>query len=332
MGLSVQGPLEYLAEHRARVLVTLKTRDLTPNIFYSSAEHMNELDSDSIQLVVTSPPYPMIEMWDRLFEKLLHIPAGSFTTQAKPFELSHQFLDRIWSECYRVLEKGGILCINIGDATRTLGGSFQCYLNHARIAEQCQRIGFQSLVPILWRKPTNKPNAFLGSGFFPPNAYVTLDCEYILVFRKGAKRVLKPQDPLRYASQYSKAERDVWFSQTWDFRGERQNHAETAPFPEELPYRLIRMFSCLGDTVLDPFLGTGTTVKVARVLGRKGIGYEVNSSLKPLIEKNVESSSPRPEEVVDYLFRIYETSKDVPNILVSSRARNLRDKSLSSFR
>ncbi len=328
----MQGPSDYLTEHRTRVLTALKTIDLTPKVFYHSAEHMEELESDSIQLVVTSRPYPMIEMWDRLFEKFLRIPHGSFSEQVKPFELSHQFLDRIWSECYRVLGKGGILCVNIGDATRTLRENFQCYLNHAKVAEQCERLGFQSLVPILLRKPTNKPNAFLGSGFFPPNAYVTLDCEYILVFRKGAKRVLRPQDPLRYASQYSKAERDIWFSQTWDLRGERQNHAETAPFPEELPYRLIRMFSCLGDAVLDPFLGTGTTVKVARSLGRKGIGYEVNSSLKPLIDQNVDTSPPSPEEVVEYLLRIYETSKGASNILVTSKARNLRDKSLSSFR
>src|SRR5437660_9812894 len=262
----------------------------------------------------------MIEMWDRLFERVLNIPNGSFAQQTDAFELSHRFLDRVWSECHRVLDHGGILCVNMGDATRTLNGSFQCYLNHARVAEHCERIGFQSLVPILWRKPTNKPNAFLGSGFYPPNAYVTLDCEYILVFRKGPKRIVKPQDPLRYASQYSKMERDVWFSQVWDFRGERQNLAETAPFPDELPYRLIRMFSCLGDTVLDPFLGTGTTVKVARMLGRKGVGYEVNSSLKPFIMRNIEASPPRPEEVLEYLLRIYETSKDTPKLLVSSNA------------
>lgn len=328
----MQGPVEYLTEHRSRVLSFLEARDIAPRVFFHSADHMKELESGSVQLVVTSPPYPMIEMWDHLFETLLHLPPGTFTEQTNPFEISHQFLDKIWSECYRVLETGGILCVNIGDATRSIGGNFQCYMNHARIAVQCERIGFQSLVPILWRKPTNKPNAFLGSGFFPPNAYVTLDCEYILLLRKGGKRVLKPQDPLRYASQYSKAERDVWFSQTWDLRGERQNHAETAPFPEELPYRLIRMFSCLGDTVLDPFLGTGTTVKVARALGRRGIGYEVNSSLKPIIDRNVDSSPPHPEDVIDYLFRIYETSEDASRILVTSKNRNLRDRSLSAFR
>jgi site-specific DNA-methyltransferase (cytosine-N4-specific) len=327
----LQGPVEYLAENHARVLAALKTRDLTPTVFFHSAGEMRELDPESVQLVVTSPPYPMIEMWDGLFEKLLDLPRGSFSKQTKAFELSHEFLVRIWAECFRVLDKGGILCVNIGDATRTLAGSFQCYLNHARVAEHCERIGFQSLVPILWRKPTNKPNAFLGSGFFPPNAYVTLDCEYILVFRKGPKRIVKPQDPLRYASQYSKMERDVWFSQVWDFRGERQNHAETAPFPDELPYRLIRMFSCLGDTVLDPFLGTGTTLKTARTLGRRGIGYEVNPSLKPLIDKNVQLSPPNPEDVLEHLRRMYETSRDLPNLLVSSKGRRLEDKSLSSF-
>ncbi len=319
-------------EHREEVLAALETRDLAPKIFYHSAEHMKEVESGSVQLVVTSPPYPMIEMWDRLFEKMLDIPSDSFTKQEDSYELCHKFLDHIWSECYRILDKGGMLCLNIGDATRTISGNFRCYLNHARIVEHCEQIGFQSLVPILWRKPTNKPNAFLGSGFFPPNAYVTLDCEYILVFRKGPKRVLKPQDPLRYASQYSKIERDVWFSQTWDLRGERQNHAETAPFPEELPYRLIRMFSCLGDTVLDPFVGTGTTVKMARLLGRKGIGYEINSSLKHLIDKNVDPFPPSPEEVVDYLLRIYETMEKEPKVLITSKVCNLRDKSLSSFR
>jgi DNA modification methylase len=328
----VQGPVDYLRENQARVLATLKARDLTAQVFYHSAEDMKELGADSVQLVVTSPPYPMIEMWDGLFEKLLQLPKGSFSEQTKAFELCHNFLERIWSECFRVLDRGGILCVNIGDATRTFAGSFQCYLNHAKIAEQCEKLGFQSLVPILWRKPTNKPNAFLGSGFFPPNAYVTLDCEYILVFRKGAKRFVKPQDPLRYASQYSKTERDVWFSQVWDFRGERQNYAETAPFPDELPYRLIRMFSCLGDTVLDPFLGTGTTLKIARVLGRRGIGYEVNPSLKPLIDQNIQLSAPDPEDIIEHLRRMYEISRDIPSLLVSPKGRSLEDKSLSAFR
>ncbi len=321
-----------MTKHRGIVLAALEARDLTPRVFYHSAEDMMELDSDSVQLVATSPPYPMIEMWDELFEKVLHLPHGAFPKQGKVFGMCHDFLNRVWSQCYRVLDDGGILCINIGDATRTLAGSFQCYLNHSKVAGQCESLGFQSLVPILWKKPTNKPNAFLGSGFFPPNAYVTLDCEYILIFRKGPKRVAKAHDPLRYASQYSKMERDVWFSQIWDFRGEPQSHADTAPFPDELPYRLIRMFSCLGDTVLDPFLGTGTTLEVARALGRKGIGFEVNPALKRLIDQKVRFSRPNAEDVIEHLLRIYETSKDIPNLVFSPNTRNLKDRSLSSFR
>ena len=111
-----------------------------------------------------------------------------------------------------------------------------------------------------------------------------------------------------------------------------QNHEETAPFPDELPYRLVRMFSCLGDTVLDPFVGTGTTVRVATLLGRKGIGYEVNPSLRRLIEQSIQYSPPKPEDVIGNLLRIYEHSEGAPNLLVSSRARNLKDRSLSSFR
>src|SRR2546426_5348938 len=288
---------------------------------------MEELEPDSTQLVVTSPPYPMIEMWDRLFERVLNIQNGSFPQQTNAFELSHQFLDRVWSECYRVLDKGGILCVNVGDATRTLNGSFQCYLNHARVAEHCQRIGFQSLVPILWRKPTNKPNAFLGSGFFPPNAYVTLDCEYILIFRKGRKRALIPQDPLRYASQFSKRERDAWFSQIWEIRGAVQNHQETARFPDEIPYRLIRMFSCLGEKVLDPFVGTGTTVRMARALGRKGIGYEVNQCLRAIIDRSLSFTAPDPSDVLSRILSIYnrtDGSDSDASATVSSRERPLQ--------
>src|SRR2546426_1260948 len=288
---------------------------------------MNELDPDSVQLVVTSPPYPMIEMWDGLFERLLDLPRGSFSKQARAFELCHEFLDRVWLECLRVLDKGGILCVNIGDATRTFAGSFQCYLNHARIAEHCERIGFQSLVPILWRKPTNKPNAFLGSGFFPPNAYVTLDCEYILIFRKGRKRALIPQDPLRYASQFSKRERDAWFSQIWEIRGAVQNHQETAPFPDEIPYRLIRMFSCLGEKVLDPFVGTGTTVRMAMALGRKGIGYEVNQSLRAIIDRSLAFTAPDPSDVLSRILSIYnrtDGSDSDASATVSSRERPLQ--------
>jgi len=139
------------------------------------------------------------------------------------------------------------------------------------------RLGFSPLPYILWKKPTNKPNAFLGSGFLPPNAYVTLDCEFILPFRKGGLRRFPPHDPQRTASRFSRGERDRWFSQVWsDIRGvsQRSVAGRTGAFPSEIPERLIRMFSVEGDTVLDPFAGTGTTLWAALRWGRSAVGVE----------------------------------------------------------
>ena len=127
--------------------------------------------------------------------------------------------------------------------------------------------------------------AFLGSGFLPPNAYVTLDCEFILLFRKGKLRKFQPKDALRYESAFTKKQRDEWFSQIWSFKGTRQTASElerrTAAYPEEIAERLIRMFSVKGETVLDPFLGSGTTVKVAIENERNSIGYETDKNLLP---------------------------------------------------
>ncbi len=160
------------------------------------------------------------------------------------------------------------------------GGSFRIFLNHARVAEDLGGVGLTPLPYILWKKPTNRPNAFLGSGFLPPKAYVTLDVEFILVFRKGGPRRFPRGDGRRLASSYTRSERDEWFSQIWEVRGERQARPDlgrgTAAFPAEIPRRLIRMFSVLGHTVPDPFLGTGTTSAVAAELGRNSVGYEID--------------------------------------------------------
>lgn len=266
---------------------------------------MDEIDDESVHLVVTSPPYPMIEMWDELFKfinpkinelwKSLEDEDDEGKKEKiimKIYNLMHETLLPTWEEIYRVLVPGGIACINIGDATRKVNGVFRLFPNHAKIIENFERIGFVTLPYILWKKPTNKPNAFLGSGFLPPNAYVTLDVEFILIFRKGKPRKFKPKDPLRYASAYTKEERDKWFSQIWDdIKGDRQIHPKierrTASYPEEIPKRLIRMFSIIGDVVLDPFLGTGTTTKAAIELKRNSIGYEIDENLKPIIEEKI---------------------------------------------
>lgn len=299
----MQGPVEYLAAHHDEVLAALSRVDLTPRVHWHSSERMAEVPDGEAALVVTSPPYPLIEMWDAQLAAQTGLLPGEMAS-GKGFEASHALLARVWAECHRVLMPGGILAVNVGDATRAVEGDFRCVMNHVRVVEDCQRLGFQSLVPILWKKPTNKPTAFLGSGFLPPNAYVTLDCEFILLFRKGGSRRFAPKDPLRYASQFSKAERDAWFSQIWEVKGAPQDKVGTAPFPPEIPYRLIRMFSCLGDTVVDPFAGSGVTLQVARALGRRGVGYEVNEALRPFVEPHLAPEGP--EKVLAAVRSLYD--------------------------
>jgi site-specific DNA-methyltransferase (cytosine-N4-specific) len=218
----------------------------------------------------------------------------------------HNYLSKVWEETYRVLVDGGMACINIGDATRTVNRKFQLYPNHSRITEICEKIGFTTLPYILWKKPTTKPKykgkgAFLGSGFLPPNAYVTLDCEFILLFRKGSLRKFPPHDQTRYASAFSKSQRDEWFSQIWELKGTRQTVSQlerrTAAYPDEIANRLIKMFSVKGETVLDPFLGSGTTVKVAMQNERNSIGFETDQNLLPILTKKTGSNSCKDIDV-----------------------------------
>lgn len=257
-------------------------------IHIGNASQMAALDDASVELVVTSPPYPMIEMWDALFAKWAP-ESKCAMDDGDPdaaFEAMHQALDAVWSECERVLRPGGICCINIGDATRTTGGTFRLYPNHARTVQSVTSCGLHQLPGILWRKSTNKPNKFMGSGMIPPNAYVTLEHEHILIFRKHDKRTVDAsRRPQRYESAYFWEERNRWFSDVWtDVRGAAQSIGEghsdlrsrSAAFPLALPLRLIAMYSIAGDTVLDPFWGTGTTSMAAAMLRRHSVGYELD--------------------------------------------------------
>jgi len=162
----------------------------THQIYFKNATDLQELSNGSIDLMVTSPPYPMIEMWDEIFSK--QKPSIGKALRRKDgnqaFELMNRELDRVWKEVYRVLKDGGFACINIGNATRKIGEEFRLYSNHSRILEYCLKLGFSSLPEILWRKQTNAPNKFMGSGMLPAGAYVTLEHEHILVLRKGNKR------------------------------------------------------------------------------------------------------------------------------------------------
>lgn len=270
-------------------------------IHIADSANLAFLADSSVALVVTSPPYPMIEMWDDLFRQ--HAPGVNDALNAadgrKAFELMHKNLDRVWAEVFRVLIDGGFACINIGDATRKIGDQFQLYSNHSRILSECFRLGFAVLPVVLWRKQTNAPNKFMGSGMLPAGAYVTLEHEYILVLRKGPKREFRSEDDKRnrQKSAFFWEERNIWFSDIWDFKGTRQAlnnagaRARSAAFPFELAYRLVCMYSAKSDTVLDPFLGTGTTTFAAMASGRNSVGAELDGAFVPIIRDGLISFS-----------------------------------------
>jgi DNA modification methylase len=249
---------------------------------------------ESVDLVVTSPPYPMIEMWDDDFacqnpriKTALEKGDGS-----SAFEMMHNELSKVWENFKKAVKPGGIVCINIGDTTRRSGNNFRLYSNHTKIVEKFLELGFINLPNVLWRKPTNSPTKFMGSGMLPPGAYVTLEHEYILIFRKGNKKIFDTENKkvTRNESAYFWEERNIWFSDVWDLKGTPQKiyngvRDRSGAFPFELAYRLINMFSVKGDLIYDPFLGLGTTVFACIASGRSSIGTEIERGLIEKIKK-----------------------------------------------
>jgi DNA modification methylase len=255
----------------------------------------------------------MIGMWDTVFAAMDPETAAALASEdsGRAFELMHCCLDPVWHELYRVLVDGGIACINIGDATRTIGGDFQLFPNHMRIIKAAKEAGFSCLPLILWRKQTNAPTKFMGSGMLPPGAYVTLEHEYILIFRKGGKRdfTTEEEKSRRRRSAYFWEERNRYFSDLWDLKGTRQElpdppvdpnkgmpynnskqkRSRSGSFPFEIPYRLISMYSIIGDTVIDPFFGLGTTAAAAMSLCRNSIGCEVDNEMLSRYLKTIPS-------------------------------------------
>jgi len=281
----------------------------THQIFFNTAQKMKSIKSNTIALMVTSPPYPMIEMWDDCFiaqdQKIATLIKSN--QGMKAFNQMHVILDQVWKEVYRVLIPGGLVCINIGDATRTVGNQFSLYVNHARILSSLLSIGFNTLPDILWRKQTNAPNKFMGSGMYPPGAYVTLEHEFILIARKGGLRLFNQLSDKtnRRESAYFWEERNNWFSDVWmDIKGAQQRlfdknvRERSGAFPFSVPYRLINMYSVKGDTILDPFLGLGTTMLAAMTSGRNSIGFEIEEGLKESILLAAQSIQPFANEQI----------------------------------
>ncbi|MHC1591482.1 MAG: DNA-methyltransferase, partial [Candidatus Helarchaeales archaeon] len=202
-----------------------ETFSTTHEIRFQDSRNLEGIEDDSIDLVVTSPPYPMIEMWDELFTRLnpeIKIALENCSGQ-KAHHLMIEELNKTWKEIIRVLKEGGIACINIGDATRKLGNDFRLYSNHAKIIEYFEQAGMVVYPEIIWRKQSNKPTKFMGSGMLPTSAYVTQEHEYILIFRKGKARKFTAMNEKRYESAYFWEERNKWFSDIWfDLKGAEQ--------------------------------------------------------------------------------------------------------------
>jgi DNA modification methylase len=239
-------------------------------VYLGDSRAMTEVEGAGIDLVVTSPPY-----W--------HIKDYGVPGQLGYGQSLHEYLKdlyRTWRECFRVIREGGRLCINVGDqfARAAVYGRYKVIPLHAEFINQCEHIGFDFLGAIIWQKKTTmNPSGgavVMGSYPHPPNGIVEIDYEFILIFKKpGLSKKVTPE--IKAASKLTKAEWKEYFAGHWHFGGVRQVGHE-AMFPEELPRRLIKMFTFVGDTVLDPFLGSGTTVKSALELARNAVGYEIN--------------------------------------------------------
>lgn len=249
-------------------------------VINGDSRRMVKVGDSSVDLVVTSPPYWQIKNYEVEgqigFGQSLHEYLKSLYT--------------VWKECFRVLKPGSRLCINIGDQflRSIVYGRYKIAPLHSEFITQCEKIGFDYMGSIIWQKKTTMNTtggaSVMGSYPFPPNGLVEIDYEFILIFKKQGSRSI-PVDS-KEKSKLTKEEWKEYFSGHWYFNGERQVGHE-AMFPEELPRRLIKMFSFVGDTVLDPFLGSGTTSKVSMELNRNSIGYEINSNFLPLIKEKI---------------------------------------------
>ncbi len=249
-------------------------------LYIADARSMKELSDQSVDLVITSPPY-----W--------HIKDYGVEGQIGYGQSLHEYLKSLYAvfkECYRVLKGGTKLCINIGDqfARSIVYGTYKVIPIHAEIICMCEEIGFDYMGAIIWQKKTTMNTTgganIMGSFPYPPNGVVEIDYEFILIFKKEGKR--KVEKSVKEASKLTKEEWKEYFSGHWKFAGARQINHE-AVFPEELPRRLIKMFSFVGDTVLDPFAGSGTTLKVALELGRRAIGYEIKEDYVKLVREKL---------------------------------------------
>lgn len=264
----------------------------THDLWRRDARELDFIPDNSVHLVLTSPPYWTLKSYN---------PSPGQMGDIKDYPAFLAELDRVWRHCLRVLVPGGRLVCVVGDvclSRRKNGGEHTVVPLHASIQEHCREIGFSNLAPIIWNKIANavyeaegNGGGFLGKPY-EPNAVVKNDIEFILMQRKpGGYR--SPSLAARLLSVISAENHRVWFQQIWTGLAGASTRQHPAPYPAELAERLVRMFSFVGDTVLDPFLGTGTTTLAAARWGRNSIGVEVDPEYFALASRRVEDDMPR---------------------------------------
>jgi site-specific DNA-methyltransferase (adenine-specific) len=271
----------------------MKTNHLIIN---GDSRAMGELNDESVHLVITSPPYWQLKDYGTDDQIGFNDSYESYINN----------LNLVWKESYRVLHNGCRLCINIGDqfARSVYYGRYKVIPIRTEIIKFCETIGFDYMGAIIWQKVTTTNTTggatVMGSFPYPRNGILKLDYEFILIFKKIgiAPKVSKENKEL---SKMTTEEWNTYFQGHWNFGGAKQD-SHIAMFPEELPKRLIKMFSFVGDTILDPFLGSGTTSLAAKNLNRNSVGYEINSEFIPNIKEKLSFNENKMFEEHSYEF------------------------------
>lgn len=244
---------------------------------------MSEIADQSVHLAITSPPYWQLKDYGTDNQIGYHHSYEDYINN----------LNLVWKECYRVLHNGCRLCVNIGDqfARAVYYGRYKVIPIREEIIKFCENIGFDYMGAVIWQKVTTSNTTGggiqMGSYPYPRNGILKIDYEFILVFKKLGDAP-KPTKEQKELSKMTNEEWNTNFASHWNFAGTRQNN-HIAMFPEELPKRLIKMFSFVGENVLDPFAGSGTTSLAAKKLDRNSIGYEINPDFIPIIQEKLGS-------------------------------------------
>ena len=250
-------------------------------IIIGDAKWMKEVQDESVHLIITSPPYWQLKDYGN----------GKQIGFNDTYEEYINNLNLVWNKCHRVLHKGCRLCINIGDqfARAVYYGRYKIIPIRTEIIKFCESTGFDYMGAIIWQKVTTCHTTggatVMGSYPYPRSGIIKLDYEFILIFKKYGNPP-KVSKEIKEQSKLTQEEWSQYFAGHWNFSGEKQDK-HLAMFPEELPRRLIKMFSFVGDTVLDPFLGSGTTSLSAKNLNRNSIGYEINEGFLPIIKEKL---------------------------------------------